>query len=317
MSGYAAAGQAAAQLIGSYMQAEGAKEAAGIQGDATRAGIDENQRQYETTRADTAAWRDTGRAAVNRLGQMLGLGRGRSLDAIKKELRASGAFMMPEPGEHIDYEGKLVTDPRQLPSVLDEGRIASEAQRIYDLENAPGEGQLTRKFTVDDFWNDPVTKLGYDSALAEGRKGLRNVASATGMRNSGNTLKALTRYASDYTGGKANESYNRFYADQDRIFNRLSGVSGTGQTSTINTAALGQQNANTVSGLLAAQGNARGAASIAGANAWGNAVNNIGNNYQQQATLDKYLNSRNTGYNQNATYGGQNTSQDDFSYGYY
>jgi hypothetical protein len=103
---------------------------------------------------------------------------------------------------------------------------------------------------------------------------------------SGETLKALTKYATDYTGQQAGNSYNRYYGDQDRTFNRLSGVSGTGQTATTNTANFGAQTANNVGNIMTAQGNARGAAAIAGGNAISGAANNVGNWWNQQQMVN-------------------------------
>lgn len=296
MSGWAAAGQAVAQLAGAYMQGEATKDAAAMQAQATRQGIEEGQRQYNQTRADTLPWRSAGSSAVRKISDLLGLGSGRTLDEIKQSL-------LPKYTSSRLVDGGLDNTGAPMAggyvSEVDQTSLEREAQKIYEQERGSGVGGLTKPFTVADFWDDPVTKLGYQSGLDEGTKGLRNVASASGMRNSGQTLKALTQYATDYTGKSAGDAYNRFYADQDRIFNRLSGVAGTGQTATINTAALGAQNAKNVGDLLTAGANARGAASIAGANAWGNAINNIGNYYNSNQQLDKYLASRNQ--NQTAT----------------
>jgi len=162
----------------------------------------------------------------------------------------------------------------------------------------PG-GDLMKKFTVADFMEDPVTKLSFQHGLETGTTALDRMAGARGSRNSGSQLKALTRFGTDYTGTKAGESYNRFYGDQDRIYNRLAGVAGTGQTASTNTAQLGQMGAQNIGNLLTAQGNARGAASIAQGNAVSGGLNTIGNWYQQQAMLNQ-LNQQNqpqyTGY---------------------
>lgn len=150
-----------------------------------------------------------------------------------------------------------------------------------------GFGDLNKKFTVADFYNDPVTKLGLEFGLKQGTTAIDRMAGARGMRHSGQTLKALTQFGNDYAGTKAGESYNRFYGDQDRIFNRLAGTSGSGQTATVNTNNAGMNMANNISGLLSAQGNARGAAAIAGGNAWNQGAGTIGNWWSQRNMIEQ------------------------------
>lgn len=183
------------------------------------------------------------------------------------------------------------------------GAAVTEQANLLGLNG--GSGDLNRKFTLADFWDDPVTKASYQFGLDEGTKALDRMAGARGNRNSGAQLKALTRYASDYTGQKAGDSYSRFYGDQDRTFNRFAGVAGTGQTATTTGAALGGQTAATIGNLVTGSGNARGAAAIAGGNAVSGAGNTIANWYGQNAMLDKIMTSRG------------NLSQPNFSAGYY
>ena len=154
-----------------------------------------------------------------------------------------------------------------------------------------GSGELNKKFTIADFMNDPVTKLSYQSGLDLGTQAIDRMAGARGSRNSGATLKELTRFGTDYTGQKAGESYSRFYGDQDRQYNRLAGVSGTGQTATSNLAQLGGQAASNIGNITTGLGNARGAAAIAQGNIWGGAAQNIGNWYSQNQMLNRILGS--------------------------
>lgn len=157
---------------------------------------------------------------------------------------------------------------------------------------------LTRSFTISDFWNDPVVQLGYQSGLDRGIKGINMGAGAAGLRNSGQTLKALTQFGTDYTGSKAGESRGRFMEDQNNIYNKFAGISGTGQNATNTAVNAGAGTAagiaNTITGtagnlsnLYSSLGNARGAAAIAGGNAFGNAFNTIGNWWQQSKMLDQ------------------------------
>lgn len=143
---------------------------------------------------------------------------------------------------------------------------------------SPDFGSFNRRFTLEDFNADPVNQLGFQFGLDEGAKALRRMYGANGMGRSGAAAKALTRFGTDYAGSKAGDSRARFLQDQDIMFNRLSGVAGTGQTATTNTAQLGANYATNVGNNLIGASNARGASEIAGANAYGGALSNIGNN---------------------------------------
>ena len=155
----------------------------------------------------------------------------------------------------------------------------------------PRFGDLTKKFTLADFWDDPVTKASYQTGLKQGTEALERMAGARGNRNSGAQLKALTRFGTDYTGGQAAGSQARFVGDQTNIYNRLAGLSGTGQTAAQGLGYAGQNTANTISGLMGAQGNARGAAAISQGNIWSGAARNVGN------TLGNYFGMNNSNYN--------------------
>lgn len=285
---------AGASLVGGMMQGDAAEGAADAQSQATAAAIEEQRRQYDTTRRDLSPWRTTGGQAMTTLGRMLGLSGGPNDRYTFEDFQNynaannSGRY----PSSSIDADARAQFDAYQAGT----GWQPDDFKRLGFRELGGGTGgdfgALNQKFTVGDFWADPVTELGFQFGLGEGTKGLERMAAARGGLNSGATLKALTRYGTDYAGTKAGEAYNRFYGDQDRIFNRLSGVAGSGQTAATNTASMGQNTAQTVGGYLSGLGNARGAAAIGGANAFGGALGNIGNYFGQQATLDKILSSR-------------------------
>ena len=195
-------------LLGAAMSSSASKRASADQTQASTASIEEQRRQYDTTRADLQPWLKQGTAAVGRMGDLLG---------------TSGTQMSPEQ--------VMAMDP------------------------------------------------GYQFRLDEGEKAIGRGAAARGMNRSGATLKALTRFGQDYA---SNEFGN--------IWNRLAGISGTGQTTGTNLGQFGAQSAGNIGGLMTGAANARGAAGIGTANAWGNAASTIGNWYSQNAMLDKILN---------------------------
>lgn len=149
-----------------------------------------------------------------------------------------------------------------------------------------GYGDLSRRFTASDLENDPVYQSGLEFGLNEGRKGINERAKATGMFDSGATLKALTRYGNDYGSTKANESYNRFNTDNTNLFNRLAGLSGAGQTATNTVTSAGANTSSNIGSLLTGSGNSRAASIVGGANAWNNALTGIGTAMKDAQTND-------------------------------
>lgn len=306
-------------LLGAAMSGDSAEDAVNAQSEATALSNAELRRQFDQNRRDAAPWRQVGGSAMYRLGDLLGLG-GANNPAYGLERYGNGV--------PVDaFEGIAAQYGDQAPAVMEAlaraGIIggpeqgmrvnvanSDDVQRILSGFQTPGgggadSGALNRKFTIEDFNADPVVKLGLDYGLSEGTKALERMANARGMRNSGATLKALSKFGQDYAGSKAGESYGRFYADQDRTFNRLAGVSGAGQTAVQNTAAANTGLAQSMAGNTAALGNARGAAAISGGNAWGNAFGGIGNVLNQN-TMMELLRQRGGGgnYGNYSGYGG-------------
>jgi hypothetical protein len=166
---------------------------------------------------------------------------------------------------------------------------AQAVHRLGDLIQ-PG-AQLGRSFTMEDFLNDPVTKASFQFGLDEGRKGIERRGPLTSGFDSGATLKALTRFGTDYGGQRAGESFNRFQTEGTNQFNRLASVAGLGQTSAGQTAALGQATGTNISNMLMNQGDASGATTLArgnvGARALAGTSQTIGNWWAERDALER------------------------------
>jgi hypothetical protein len=135
-----------------------------------------------------------------------------------------------------------------------------------------------RDFGANDFQQDP----GYQFRMAEGQKALERSAAARGGLQSGGFAKALTKYGQGVASEEYNNAYNRFNADRDRRFSRLSSLSGAGQSAAAgmgaNSMAMGQAGMNyagQVGNNMMNNANAQGAAGIAGANAWGQGLSGV------------------------------------------
>lgn len=306
---------AGASIVGGMMSADASENASNAQLESNAQAIAEQRRQYDQNRADLAPWRNSGSAAANRLALLMGLS-GYESGWKSGQLTAPTREQFMRPGgptqtwqmKSGEFEGgwgselrpQLVTG--ESSPVFDDAGY-SRAMADYEARRAAGSaspdpefGSLTRKFTMSDRDADPVYQSGLQFGLDEGTGAINARAMALGGYDSGATLKALTRFANDYGSTKANESRNRFVSDQDSIYNRLAGISGSGQTSTAQTVAAGSNMANNVSGMMTDAGNARAAGIVGGANAWSGAmsgVNNAYNNYQTNETLKKILADRN------------------------
>jgi hypothetical protein len=240
MMAAATAAAGAGQIGGAWIQANAAKDAAGMQADAMNRATDlqremflEQKRIYDQNRADLEPWRSTG-------------------------VRALG-----------------------------------------DL----GSDDFKRDFTQNDFQADP----GYNFRMAEGQKALERSAAAKGGLNSGATLKAISRYGQDFASNEYGNAYNRFNADRDRRFGRLSSLAGIGQTANgqlmqagSNYGAAGQNYANNAGNAYMSGANAMGASRLAQGQAWGGAVSNLGNLGMQGAWMNRSM----AGQNSNTVGGG-------------
>ena len=81
------------------------------------------------------------------------------------------------------------------------------------------------------------------------------------------------RFNQDLASNEYGNAYNRFTQNQSNAFNRLSGLSGTGQAATQQIGQYGGNMANNVGNLYTQQGNAQAAGQVGSANAWNNAIN--------------------------------------------
>lgn len=311
-SGWAAAAAAVIGAGTAYMQSDSADKASNAQTQAGREAIQAQQAQVGQARADNAQFLQTGTIANQRLASLLGLSPGGASKSYQGQL-VDMSTGVPQPVAQLyanDPAYKeawdkttaqhLAGNPNgynsQSNSVAIENSIrgflpetsANPAGTNQDTINSP----LLKKFSSADLQADPVFNSGLQFGLDRGTEGINSRALAGGMYDSGATLKALTQFGNDYGSTKANDSYNRYTNDQNNVFNKLSGISGTGQVASSQVTAAGSNAANNVSNTTEGIGNSRAASIVGGANAWGNAgtgaVNAYGN-YQSNQRLDALL----------------------------
>lgn len=275
-------------LLGAAMQSDSAESAASTQAASTDAATGEQRRHFNLIREDQSPYRAAGASALARLRGLVGLSR----PGVVYGNQILDPNTMEVIGTTSDQPGR--TTPQAVAAAapgLGLSKVLDSSGNTY-WEPAPGasdDGALTRKFTIEDFWSDPVVKLGYQTGLDLGTKALRNAAPLTTGIDSGAALKELTKFGTDYTGLKAGESEQRFEGNRTNVFNKLMGLIGGGQVANQATGNAGMMSASNIGNLQTAGANAQGAARIAGANAWSGAMGNLSNWWQQNQMLDKVL----------------------------
>lgn len=347
--GYAAA--AVGTVVAGSMASDAAGNAADSQAQSAQASIDEQRREYDQTRADQAPFMQTGTAANSKLAYLLGLGGSASgqsgnssaqINAGSLGNTSSGAWT---PNSQLyanspayksawdaymaDHQSRYGIAPNNAngsdPAAL-QAELAARGFNINDYNtqagqqattnaNDPAYGSLLKKFDQNDLNSDVVYNSGLQFGLDQGTGAINQRALQSGGYDSGGTLKALTKYANDYGSTKANDAYNRYNTDQSNVYNRLAGISGTGQTATNQVQAAGTGMANSVSNSIGDAGNARAAGIIGGANAWGSTASGLNNAYQSynsNQTLQQLLQQKQPNYGANTNYVG-----DDPGGGYY
>lgn len=182
-------------------------------------------------------------------------------------------------GALISKNGQKAASNAQLAAT---NTAIGEQQREFDTNQANEQPYLdagktalgqyatsinTPTTSADVMANDP----GYQFQMDQGQTALDRKIAAMGGRVSGAALKATDQYATNYATTGYNAAYQR---SQDRL-NRLAALAGLGQTATGASAAAGQASTNAITGLQTSQGDATAASSLASANIWGNAGNQL------------------------------------------
>lgn len=129
------------------------------------------------------------------------------------------------------------------------------AKALTGLQNS----DYQRDFTAEDFKQDP----GYQFRMDEANKALERSSAARGGLTSGRFMKELMRQNQGMASDEYNNAYNRFNADRDRRFNRLSSIAGVGQTANSQIAQAGQNYANQYSQNIQGGANAEAARAVA------------------------------------------------------
>lgn len=293
-------GTGVASLAGSAISASAAGSAADKQAQAAKEANDLQWKMYQQNRSDQDPYRQAGINALYGTGGVFRKKAGYDPAQAKaaQEAKKNQFFqsrLAQGAAERENAVGKMwdIGDAReQVRAKLNQDAMAqiekewadsadSKASN-YEQDQYEIDPEFTRNFTNEDFVKDP----GYEFRMAEGQKALERSAAARGGLQSGGTLKALGRYGQDYASNEYSNAYNRFNADRDRRFNRLSSLAGGGQTASQNVGNAAQAYGQNAGNNMMGAANAAGAAGIASANAWGTTLSGLGKNWMDM-TLDR------------------------------
>jgi len=148
-----------------------------------------------------------------------------------------------------------------------------------------GSGYFQHQFDANDLKNGLAPN--YDFMLQQGQMANQRAANAGGGALGGNALQGLNKYTQDYAGNAYQNAFNNYQGQRTNIYNTLAGIAGIGQTgqNATNTAATNATNAATQLGVGSAAAQAAGATGTA--NAYGNALNNVTNQYTLASLLNQ------------------------------
>jgi len=174
-------------------------------------------------------------------------------------------------------------------------------------------GEFSKPLSVGDVQNEP----GYQFGMQQGLTGTARQLAKMQGRNGGATLKALTRFGTDYGATKYNDAWNRMNADRGFRYNALANLSGTGQQAVNQVSSAGGNAATNAGNLTTSGGAARAAGLVGSANAIGNGITGAGNSLLQYQMFNKLFPNDGTAGNiakGNALMAGYGGGQDIYSF---
>lgn len=289
-------------IAGGMVQGKSAKDAAQIQAEAANRATQLQGDMYNQQRSDASPFRGAGLSALYGPGGLFVRTDGGSGLATGNTDAQKQAFI---DAKMADWNQKKQATMDMNPMARDQiaqqlgngDNIRAQAEADWAKQQAASgpnidssqyqlDPSLTKSFSMADFQKDP----GYDFRMQQGQQALERSAAARGGLQGGGFAKALTQYGQDYASNEYQNAYNRFNNDRTNRFNSLAALAGIGQTSNAQLGNATQNYANNASQNIMGAGNAQGAAAIAGGNAWGGALSNLGNTAMQYGAMNQQNN---------------------------
>ncbi len=137
---------------------------------------------------------------------------------------------------------------------------------------------------LDQLQMDP----SYNWRMQQGVNALSASGAASGMYGSGNMGTALVDYGQNLASTEYQNAYNRWQNEQTNLYNRLAGISGTGQTTAQQLGQLGANAATSMGNYGITGANYLGAGNVGAANAFAGGITGAEN--QLMSGLGAYQN---------------------------
>lgn len=299
---------------GAILNYLGSQNASSAMSGATNQANAISQGQYQQNRQDMLPWMQRGNAAGNMLAYLMGLPGygprpsrpGATVPAPNSMGGVLNGATVPTPtpigprgkdmGASMAYGVVNQMSPTEPGGIFDPGSgpvhtqgggggsMGGGAAGTYDAGgwdpsgmDPNAYGSLSRRFGMSDFQTDP----GYLFRLQEGYKALQRSGAAKGLALSGAQMRALNEYGQNFASNEYGNAYNRYTNDQTNLFNRLSGIAGTGQQANQFVGSMGSNMANTVGANLMNNGAGQASNYLSQANNLSGALNQGVNMWNQ------------------------------------
>jgi hypothetical protein len=256
---------AAGSVVGGLASASAAKKGAAAQMAASRESNALQREMWQQGRADLAPWRDSGGNALAAMQFELGLGDrptfgGNPGLSITETPGTPGSAAIPQRGNPFGGGEQYVPGVASTPGTAASFNVGENAFGSRDAAQTYIDSQATGGTEYGGFKASP----GYEFVRQQGEQGLERQLAARGQRMGGPAAKEAMRFNS----GLASQEYGNFY-------NRLAGLSGTGQTATSTSINAGQNYANAAGANNQIGAQARASGYMGQANALNGTINNL------------------------------------------
>lgn len=244
---------AGASLLGANKQADAANQA--------NAGIDA---RYQQTRADLAPWMRAGQVSLGQLQKLSGL-----IPGTQETPGTSAGF---PPG--TNPMGAFLSGQRPSP-----GTPGTPGTPDSFDPNAT----LVKPFGLQDFNESPA----YQFNLQEGEKAINKGAAARGNYYAPQTLQDLGKFSQGLASNEFNNAYSQYNTNMNNIWNRLYGMSASGQNAAAQLGGFGANAASQVGNNLTSAGAAQAGGYMGAANTLANAGGSAYNAYLTNQILSQ------------------------------
>lgn len=178
-------------------------------------------------------------------------------------------------------------------------------------QRTTGGGDLNQPFTLDKFQQSPA----YQFNLEQGQQAINKGAAARGGFYQPGTLQDIAKFSQGLASNEFQNAFSNYNTNQNNIWNRLYGLSGSGQNAAANLGGFAGTAAGNIGNSITSGANAQAAGQVGQANALTGALGQGYNAYMMQQLLGR--NQQGVGWNPYQSYSGAGTGQADFSPGFY